>query len=127
MRLTLRDNLPFTSVALTLGGITIQADNVLVDTGSARTTVASRIVAKLGIFASPQDRFRKLRGVGGQEVVFFRELDRVAVEGHGIDGFLLGVSAMEYGFEIGGILGMDFLYSAGAIVNLLDLTLGFAQ
>ena len=30
---------------------------------------------------------------------------------------------MDYGFDIGGILGMDFLRGAGAVLNLRDLTL----
>ncbi len=30
------------------------------------------------------------------------------------------------GFDLGGILGMDFLFAAGAILNLRELTLEFA-
>jgi len=33
---------------------------------------------------------------------------------------------MDYGFTIDGILGMDFLISTGAILNLRDLTLGYS-
>jgi hypothetical protein len=32
---------------------------------------------------------------------------------------------MDYGFEIGGILGMDFLRAAGATIDLHNLTLAF--
>jgi hypothetical protein len=32
---------------------------------------------------------------------------------------------MDYGFELGGILGMDFLQSTGAVLNLRDLTIDF--
>lgn len=32
---------------------------------------------------------------------------------------------MDYGFEIGGILGMDFLRTAGAIIDLDALTIDF--
>ena len=32
---------------------------------------------------------------------------------------------MDYGFEFGGILGMDFLRAAGAIIDLYELTLVF--
>lgn len=34
---------------------------------------------------------------------------------------------MDYGFEINGILGMDFLINAGAIINLRSMTIEFAQ
>jgi hypothetical protein len=32
---------------------------------------------------------------------------------------------MDYGFEIGGIVGMDFLSEAGAVLDLGSLTLEF--
>ena len=33
---------------------------------------------------------------------------------------------MDYGFDLGGILGMDFLRASGAIIDLQNLTLTFA-
>ena len=37
------------------------------------------------------------------------------------------IGAMDYGFSINGILGMDFLRAAGAILNLRDLTMSFLE
>ena len=34
---------------------------------------------------------------------------------------------MDYGFEINGILGMDFLMKTEALINLRDLTLEFTE
>jgi hypothetical protein len=39
--------------------------------------------------------------------------------------FEIEVGGMDYGFEINGILGMDFLLRAGAILNLRELSLEF--
>ena len=39
--------------------------------------------------------------------------------------FEIEVGGMDYGYEIKGILGMDFLTHAGALINLKDLTMGF--
>lgn len=33
---------------------------------------------------------------------------------------------MDYGFDINGIVGMNFLRQAGAVLNLRDLTLDYA-
>lgn len=33
---------------------------------------------------------------------------------------------MDYGFELGGIMGMDFLRAAGALIDLGKLTIDFA-
>ncbi len=34
---------------------------------------------------------------------------------------------MDYGFEMNGILGMDFLMRAGAIINLREMSITFAD
>ena len=47
------------------------------------------------------------------------------IDGHGLDDFEREIGAMDYGFEFGGILGMDFLRAAGAIIDLYELTLVF--
>jgi hypothetical protein len=96
---------------------------MLVDSGSASTILSADVAAEIGIVPQPGDRLRRLRGVGGHEVVFTRRVDRIHAGGPGLDGFELEIGAMDYGFDIGGILGMDFLRGAGAVMNLSDLTL----
>jgi predicted aspartyl protease len=100
--------------------------DVLVDTGSASTVLSADALAQLSIAPEPGDRLRALRGIGGRELVFTRRLDRLEVDGHGLDGFEVEVGGMDYGFAISGILGMDFLLGTKAIVNLGDLTVDFS-
>ncbi|HEX5061730.1 MAG TPA: hypothetical protein VFV99_20325, partial [Kofleriaceae bacterium] len=40
--------------------------------------------------------------------------------------FELEIGEMDYGFSLGGILGMDFLRAAGARIDLDHLTIDFA-
>jgi hypothetical protein len=54
-----------------------------------------------------------------------RRVDRLAVGDRGLDNFDVEIGEMDYGFEIGGILGMDFR-AARAIVDLGSLTIEFA-
>lgn len=126
MRLTLRDELPFVTVTFTHRGASAQVPDMLVDTGSASTLLNADIAAGLGIVPEPTDRLRTLRGVGGREVVFTRQIDRLDVASRGVAGFEVEIGGMDYGFSISGILGMDFLARTGAVLNLRDLTLGFA-
>lgn len=123
MHLIIRDELPFVAVTIFHRGASVVDIEMLVDTGSASTIVSADVAAEVGIVPQPGDRLRRLRGVGGHEVVFTRRVDRLEVGSSGLDGFELEIGAMDYGFEIGGILGMDFLKGAGAILNLSDLTL----
>jgi len=37
------------------------------------------------------------------------------------------VGGMDYGFEMHGILGMDFLTQAGAMINLREMTIAFTN
>ena len=127
MKLTLRDNLPFVSVKVTYQSQEIEISNVLLDTGSATTLLAADSLAHLGIVPEPDDILYTIRGVGGTEVVFSREVDAVQVDQKRLARFQLEIGGMDYGFEINGILGMDFLVLAGAIVNLNELRLEFVD
>ena len=57
---------------------------------------------------------------------FIRRLDRIEIDGQGLADFEVEIGGMDYGFGINGILGMDFLRAAGAVVNLRDLTISWA-
>jgi hypothetical protein len=71
-------------------------------------------------------QLRRLRGVGGHEHVFVRQVERFAVGDHGLDDFHIEIGEMDYGFDLGGIIGMDFLRVARAIIDLGNLTIELA-
>jgi predicted aspartyl protease len=125
MRLTLRYGLPFTTAILAHRGKEVEVLHVLVDTGSARTTFAADVVAQVGLIPEPEDTLLTVRGVGGAEVVFTRVVDRVQVGRRAVEQFEVEIGGMDYGFEINGILGMDFLRRTDAIINLYKLQLEF--
>jgi predicted aspartyl protease len=127
MPLTLRDNLPFTTVTVVYQGTTMDIPQVLIDTGSAATLLAADIVAAIGIAPLPQDVLHTIRGVGGTEVVFTRRIDSLQVGERRLTDFEIEVGGMDYGFEMHGILGMDFLTRAGAIINLREMHITFAD
>ncbi len=127
MQLRLIDDLPFTTVNLTFNGIKIEIENVLIDTGSATTVLAADQVAKVGLVPAPDDILYTLRGIGGTEVVFARQVEYLQLEEHGLADFEVEIGGMDYGFEINGILGMDFLTEAKAIIDLGKLIIQFAD
>ena len=125
MRLTLKDDLPFVQVTVIYRDAELEISNVLVDTGSATTILAADQVARIGIIPEPSDILYTIRGVGGIETVFIRRIERLRIGQREVTDFEVEVGGMDYGFEIQGILGMDFLLRSGAIVNLRDLSLEF--
>lgn len=125
MRLELEGNLPFVAIKVGYRGEELVIRKVLIDTGSAGTLLSVDAVALIGLFPLPEDSLHTIRGIGGSEVVFSRPVDYLAVGDRTLDGFEDEIGGMDYGFEINGILGMDFLTRAGAVLDLSNLTIGF--
>ncbi len=126
MRITLKDDLPFVTAMITYHGMEVEIPDVLIDTGSASTLFAADAVAKVGITPQIQDPLYTLSGIGGMEVVFARQVERLQIEMYSVANFAIEVGGMDYGFEINGILGMDFLLQAKAIIDLCILELYFS-
>ena len=125
-QLSLKDDLPFTTVTVAYQGAALDIQHVLVDTGSATTILAADIVASIQIVPLPGDILHTIRGVGGTEVVFTRRVDSLQVGKRSLPDFEIEVGGMDYGFEINGILGMDVLTRTYAIINLTEMSLTFA-
>jgi predicted aspartyl protease len=125
MRLSLKYDLPFTTIILCYLGETLEVKNVLIDTGSASSIFAADVVRCVNISPLPDDKLYSIRGVGGSETVFSRKVDYIEIGGKRFEGLEIEVGGMDYGFEINGILGMDFLVAAGAIINLQDMQISF--
>lgn len=121
MKIRLVYGLPFVNAIITHYKHELMLDNVLLDTGSAGSIWAADRLAEIGLTYSPDDQVHRIRGVGGAEFVFTKSVDRVAIGDIWAEDFTIEVGAMDYGFQIDGILGMDFLLSVGAIVDLEEL------
>jgi hypothetical protein len=52
-----------------------------------------------------------------------KRIDQLSVDTLGVADFEIEVGAMDYGFEIDGILGMDFLTKVGAKIDLANLVI----
>lgn len=127
MQPQLRDGLPFCQVVVSYKQKQIVISNVLIDTGSARTIFSADVLRDIGITPQPNDVLEVVRGVGGSELVYTRSVDFVQIESRQVAPFLIEVGAMDYGFSINGILGMDLLRQAGVILNLRRLVIDFAE
>lgn len=98
MQLTFRYDVAFVTATLTYSGVSVEIADVLVDTGAASSIVNADLAADAGVYVSPTDTLRRLRGVGGHEHVFSRRADRFAIGGHGLDNFELEIGEMDDGF-----------------------------
>lgn len=118
MKIRLRDGLPWVSVTLQHQSQQAALNDVLLDTGSASSVFSADRLLAIGLIYEPEDIVHRIRGVGGSEFVFSKRLDRLSLDEMMQNDCFIEVGAMEYGFQLDGILGMDFLASVGAVIDL---------
>ena len=126
MKLRLAQGLVYVEMDVTFRGRGLHLSDVILDTGSAGTIFAADRLLEIGVAPEPADAIRRIRGVGGTEYVFTKSLDRLAVGEMEIDRFEIEIGAMDYGFPADGILGLDYLLKAGALIDLRRLELRFS-
>lgn len=121
MKIRLEHGLPYIAVDIEFRGQRLALEKVLLDTGSAGCVFAADKLLGIGLQYEPNDNIHRIRGVGGAEFVFTKTVDRLALDQLEAGHFEIEVGAMEYGFEIDGIVGMDFLAQVGALIDLARL------
>lgn len=72
-------------------------------------------------------RLRHIRGVGGSEYVFEKSVTMIRVGTLKQQNFAIQVGDMDYGLRCDGILGLDFLLKARAIIDLAGRRLRKAE
>lgn len=127
MQLKLKYDLPCVTVRLGYQGAEIDVPDVVVDTGSGSTLIATDFAALAGILPLPQDKLRNVQGVGDIEAVFIRRVDRLQVDDCALDDFEIDIGNMDFGFAINGLLGMNFLLQSDAVIDLKARTIDFAD
>lgn len=123
MKLTFEYGLLFAEIELFNDDNKVKLSKALIDTGSASTIISTETAIGLGLGPQPDDEINLVRGVGGVEAVFEKHVERIALGAATLENIKLDVGAMNYGFEIDAIVGMDVLEQAKAIINIHEKTL----
>lgn len=123
MKINVKYGLPFIEVVICYHGEELHLKNVLLDTGSAGTIFSADVVDAIGVKIEPGDFLNKIRGVGGVEVVYSKQFDFVQAGEAALEGFEVEIGEMNYGMEIDGIIGFDYIQSAGLVIDSKELTM----
>lgn len=123
MKLYFDYGLPFAEIKLYNGEKSVRLTKALIDTGSATTIISTETAISLGLGPQPDDGLNLVRGVGGVESVYEKHLDKITLDTVSLDSFKVDVGAMQYGFEIDAIVGVDVLEQAKAIINFCEMSL----
>jgi hypothetical protein len=117
MKLIEQHGLPFVSVSIDFRGKVLKLNKVLLDTGSAGTLFNADVVREIGIVPEENDIVDTIRGVGGVEYVYTKILDTLHFSDIPIEQFQVEIGSMDYGMEIDGIIGFDFMKSIGLVID----------
>ncbi len=127
MRIRIKNGLPYISATLIHHSQRVNLKNVLLDTGSAGSIFSTDKVAGIGLTYEPNDFVHRIRGVGGSEFVFTKQADELKVGDLKVKSFEIEIGAMNYGFDMDGIIGLDFLTRVGALIDLDRMELRLAK
>ncbi|QHS24094.1 hypothetical protein GWK91_14730 [Virgibacillus sp. MSP4-1] len=122
-KLIIEDGLLLTDMEVTFHGHLLHLKRVLVDTGSGSTVVSTDLGESIGIVAEENDMIYRISGVGGSEFVYSKTVDSVKIGDMQAEGFSLEIGAMNYGFDLNGIIGLDLLQQLKAVINIDELLL----
>ncbi len=115
--------LPFVTVTVHANEQMLQLDRVLLDTGSGGTVLKTDHLVKLAVTPEPTDKLRFLHGIGGDEAVIEKSISALQVGEFFAALFTIQMGAMDYGIAMDGILGLDFLIRAKAVIDFRALLL----
>jgi len=127
VKIRVEGGLLYVSAELVYRSQKLTLSEVILDTGSAGTLFSADEAVKLGIVPEPNDPLRRVRGVGGSEFVFSKRLDFLSLGELEQSDFQVQIGAMDYGFPIQGLIGLDFLMQAGAVIDLENLEIAASR
>lgn len=117
MNIEFRDGLLFTSIQITYNGVSKVIDNMVIDTGCARTLIVSEVVEEINIRVEPDDELIVCQGIGGTEVSFVKHIDLIKLENIEFKNKDIDFSNIDYE-GINGLVGLDLLIETGIIIDL---------
>ena len=118
MNIRIVNGLPYSCATICYQQQCIELENVLIDTGSASTIFSVDKMLVLGLEYAADDAVHRIHGVGGSEFVFSKRVNSLFLDELVCTNFEIEVGAMNYGFELDGIVGVDFLVQVGAVIDL---------
>ena len=117
MKFELKYGIPFVNAVFKHGDKESVLENVVIDTGSGGTLLPTEIAFELGLEAELEDSLQRIRGVGGTEFVYEKIIDSIQLGNVTVKNFKIQIGAMNYGFGIKAILGMNFLKAGELIID----------
>lgn len=122
-KLIIENGLLLTDMQIEFNKQSLHLQRVLVDTGSGSTIISTDLAESIGIVPEINDTIYRISGVGGSEFVYSKKIDSVRIGEGKTEISELEIGAMNYGFALDGIIGLDLLQQLKAVINIDELIL----
>lgn len=107
-------------IILSFNGKNKGIENMVVDTGAARTLISQDVVEDIGLQVDLHDRIVTYFGIDGKEHAFRKRVDQIQISDIIVEK--VEVDFNDFGYDdINGLLGLDLLMKAGFTIDLLHL------
>lgn len=126
MKIKYKYGLLLIDIRLTFKGKSVVIENMVVDTGAARTLISQNVVEEIGLGVDSQDRIVTYYGIGGKEHAFRKRVDQIQVGDFTVNEVELDFNDFGYD-DINGLLGLDLLMEAGYIIDLAQLQMNISN
>jgi predicted aspartyl protease len=126
MEIKYKYGLLLVDIHLTFKGKSIVIENMVVDTGAARTLISQNVVEGIGLGVELQDRIVTYYGIGGKEHAFRKRVDQIQVGEFIVNDVELDFNDFGYD-DINGLLGLDLLMKAGYMIDLSHLQMNISS
>ncbi len=124
MKIIIENGMPFVSATVYANQKSFMIERALLDTGSTGTAFRTEDLESLGIYYTQDDDYILLKGFGGLEPIVEKAIDAVVVGDLTVGPMVVQMGALDYGYNIQGIIGLDFLLQAGAVLDFVEMDMG---
>lgn len=128
MKMEYKNGLLFATVELTFCSKTKLISDIVIDTGAAESIISSEVVEEIGIYADSIDKIKTFYGIGGNpHYAFAKRVERIRLEDYVLNDVEIDFGLVYSNEKINGLLGLDILVNAQAIINLKDMIIDFPK
>ena len=120
-KLSIDEGLLLTDMEIQYKGRNLHLTRVLIDTGSSSSIISSDMAEAIGIFPEAEDPVYRLCGIGGSEIVYSKILDSIKIGHMKAEQMEIEIGAMNYDFQLDGIIGLNLLTRMKAMINIEKL------
>lgn len=117
-----KNGLLYASVILQQEGKSITIDDVIVDTGAYHSIILTDYLEDLDVEFTEDDELVKSSGYGGLQMSSVRKkIDKIKIGDILLTNMKIDFGEIDPYERVNGLIGLDFLRTAGVIIDLVDL------